>query len=146
MNGIGGSGDFTRSAYLSIFVCPSTVKDGRISTIVPHCGHIDHSEHSVQAIVTEQGYALLRCKDPSARARQVIDRCAHPDYRDDLTAYLESASTGFTRQTFGLAFAMHQKFMETGDMRDVDWGILSRISSLLRSEREPHRRPEPESV
>ncbi len=146
MNGIGGSGDFTRSAYLSMFVCPSTVKNGKISTIVPHCGHIDHSEHSVQCIVTEQGYALLRCSDPSTRARQLIDHCAHPDYREDLTSYFESASGGYTRQTFGLAFAMHQKFMETGDMRDVDWGIMSRISSLLRSEREPHKRSEPAGV
>jgi succinate CoA transferase len=140
MNGIGGSGDFTRSAYLSMFVCPSTVKGGKITTIVPHCGHIDHSEHSVQSIVTEQGYALLRCKDPSSRARNLIDHCAHPDYREDLTAYFESASGGYTPQTFGLAFAMHQKFLETGDMHDVDWGIVSRISSFLRSAREPPER------
>ncbi|HXL01112.1 MAG TPA: acetyl-CoA hydrolase/transferase C-terminal domain-containing protein, partial [Dysgonamonadaceae bacterium] len=31
MNGIGGSGDFTRNAYLSIFLTPSTAKDGKIS-------------------------------------------------------------------------------------------------------------------
>ena len=31
MNGIGGSGDFARNAYLSIFVTPSPAKDGRIS-------------------------------------------------------------------------------------------------------------------
>ncbi len=143
MNGIGGSGDFTRSAYFSIFACPSTAKEGRISTIVPHCSHIDHSEHSVQAIVTEQGYALMRCKDPTSRARAVIENCAHPDYQDDLTGYFESATGGYTPQTFGLAFAMHQKFMETGDMRGVDWGMLSRISSLLRSARElaPPRNP-----
>ena len=35
MNGIGGSGDFTRNAYLSIFSCPSTAKGGKISAIVP---------------------------------------------------------------------------------------------------------------
>src|SRR5690606_15178713 len=55
MNGIGGSGDFTRNAYLSIFMCPSTAKGGRISTIVPFASHIDHNEHSVQIVVTEQG-------------------------------------------------------------------------------------------
>jgi len=135
MNGIGGSGDFTRSAYLSIFACPSTVKEGRISTIVPHCSHIDHSEHSVQAVVTEQGHALLRCTDPAGRARAVIENCAHPDYQDDLMDYFESATAGYTPQTFGLAFAMHQHYMETGDMRGVDWGMLSRVSSLLRSSR-----------
>ena len=37
MNGIGGSGDFTRNSYLSIFLTPSTAKDGNISCIVPNC-------------------------------------------------------------------------------------------------------------
>lgn len=35
MNGIGGSGDFTRNAYLSIFVTPSIAKNGDISCLVP---------------------------------------------------------------------------------------------------------------
>ena len=64
MNGIGGSGDFTRNSYLSIFSCPSTAKGGKISTIVPLVSHMDHSEHSVQIVVTEQGLADLRGKDP----------------------------------------------------------------------------------
>ena len=68
MNGIGGSGDFTRNAYLSIFTCPSTAKGGKISTIVPLVSHMDHSEHSVQIVVTEQGVADLRGKDPHERA------------------------------------------------------------------------------
>ena len=69
MNGIGGSGDFTRNAYLSMFSCPSTAKGGKISAIVPLASHMDHSEHSVQVIVTEQGVADLRGKDPHERAR-----------------------------------------------------------------------------
>ena len=60
MNGIGGSGDFTRNAYISIFSCPSTAKTGRISTIVPMVTHVDHSEHSVQILATEWGVADLR--------------------------------------------------------------------------------------
>ena len=60
VNGLGGSGDFERNAYLSVFMCPSTAKGGRISTIVPMCSHMDHSEHSVQVVVTEQGLADLR--------------------------------------------------------------------------------------
>ncbi|MBL8242068.1 MAG: succinate CoA transferase, partial [Bryobacterales bacterium] len=68
MNGIGGSGDFTRNAYVSIFSCPSTAKGGKISAIVPLCSHMDHSEHSVQIIVTENGVADLRGKDPHERA------------------------------------------------------------------------------
>src|SRR6185437_5929704 len=55
MNGIGGSGDFTRNAYVSVFSCPSTAKGGKISTIVPRVSHMDHSEHSVQIVVTEHG-------------------------------------------------------------------------------------------
>ncbi len=35
MNGIGGSGEFTRNAYISIFMCPSIAKGGRISAVVP---------------------------------------------------------------------------------------------------------------
>ena len=72
MNGIGGSGDFTRNAYISIFTCPSTAKDGNISAIVPMCSHMDHSEHSVQVLVTEHGVADLRGKDPRERADAII--------------------------------------------------------------------------
>ena len=60
MNGIGGSGDFSRNAYLSIFMTPSTAKGGSISAIVPMVTHVDHTEHDVQIIVTEQGLADLR--------------------------------------------------------------------------------------
>ncbi len=132
MNGIGGSGDFTRSAYISIFTCPSAAKGGKISAIVPLVAHMDHSEHSVQAIITEQGYASLRLLDPMHRAIKIIMSCAHPDYRQDLMAYFQSAMDGHTPQTLGLAFAMHQQFMETGDMRNVDWGQLTRIAQAMR--------------
>ncbi len=47
MNGIGGSGDFARNAYLSLFMTPSTAKDGAISCIVPMVSHVDHTEHDV---------------------------------------------------------------------------------------------------
>lgn len=132
MNGIGGSGDFTRSAYISIFTAPSSVKQGRISTIVPHASHMDHSEHSVQAVITEQGQANLRCLDPKSRAAAIIEHCAHPEYRAELKAYLESSVGGYTPETLGLAFAMHQKFLETGDMRGVNWGRLTEMAKLMR--------------
>lgn len=121
MNGIGGSGDFTRNAYVSIFTCPSTAKDGAISTIVPLVAHLDHSEHSVQVIITDQGVADLRGKDPVERAREIVDKCSHPEYRDQLHAYFENAKDGHTPQTLGSAFAMHQAFMEKKDMRKVSW-------------------------
>jgi acetyl-CoA hydrolase len=121
MNGIGGSGDFTRNAYLSIFSCPSTTKKGKISTIVPSVTHIDHSEHSVQVIITERGIADLRGLDPQQRARTIIENCAHPDYRLELIEFLERASHGHSPQSLSLAFAMHRQFEKTGDMRGINW-------------------------
>jgi len=121
MNGIGGSGDFTRNAYLSIFTCPSIVKDGAVSTIVPMVAHLDHSEHSVNVIITEQGVADLRCKDPVERAREIVENCVHPDYRDQLHAYFYGLKNGHTPQTLRSAFAMHEAFMERKDMRNIRW-------------------------
>lgn len=83
MNGIGGSGDFARNSYLSIFVTPSTAKDGAISSIVPFVSHVDHTEHDVKIIVTEQGVADLRGLSPRQRAKAIIENCAHPDFRAD---------------------------------------------------------------
>jgi len=91
MNGIGGSGDFARNAFLSFFVTPSTAKNGAISCIVPMVSHVDHTEHDVQILVTEQGLADLRGLSPKQRARLIIEKCAHPDYRPALTEYYERA-------------------------------------------------------
>jgi len=123
MNGIGGSGDFTRNAYISIFTCPSSAKGGKISTIVPLVSHADHSEHSVQVVVTEQGVADLRGKDPNERAKLIIDRCAHPDFRDSLHRYFEMAKGGHTPQTLSTVFRMHEQFLKKGDMRGIDWSV-----------------------
>ena len=121
MNGIGGSGDFTRNAYISIFTCPSSAKGGKISTVVPLVSHMDHSEHSVQVVVTEQGVADLRGKDPNERARLIVDKCAHPEFRDQLHRYIEATKHGHTPQTLSNAFLMHQQFLKTGDMHGVTW-------------------------
>jgi len=122
MNGIGGSGDFTRNAYLSIFSCPSTAKGGKISAIVPLASHMDHSEHSVQIVITEQGVADLRGKDPHERAHLIINHCAHPDYREQLRCYLENtARTSHEPLSLSLGLAMHRQFLRHGDMRNIDW-------------------------
>jgi acetyl-CoA hydrolase len=121
VNGIGGSGDFTRNAFLSIFTCPSTARGGKISTIVPLVSHMDHSEHSVQVLVTEYGVADLRGKDPYQRANLIIENCAHPDFRPDLRRYFALAQSGHTPQTLANAFAMHQQLLLSGDMRGVNW-------------------------
>ncbi len=117
MNGIGGSGDFTRNAHLSIFTCPSLQKGGKISTLVPHVTHADHSEHSVQVIVTEHGVADLRRLDPRQRAERIIAKCAHPDFREDLRRYLALCREGHEPFAFEHAFAFHRRFQQTGDMR-----------------------------
>ncbi len=122
MNGIGGSGDFTRNAYLSIFSCPSTAKGGMISAIVPVASHMDHSEHSVQIIVTEQGVADLRGKDPHERALLIIEKCAHPDYKEQLRDYLKLVGPGSHEpMSLSLGFAMHRQFLRHGDMRQINW-------------------------
>ncbi len=121
MNGIGGSGDFTRNGYLSIFACPSVAKGGKISTIVPLCSHLDHSEHSVSALVTEWGVADLRGKSPRQRAESIIANCVHPDYREQLRDYLKLAGDAHTPQTLSKAFRMHVQFQETGTMKGVSW-------------------------
>jgi acetyl-CoA hydrolase/succinyl-CoA:acetate CoA-transferase len=121
MNGIGGSGDFTRNAYLSIFLTPSVAKGGRISAFVPMVSHVDHVEHSVQVVVSEHGLADLRGLGPLRRARLVVDTCAHPDYRAALHEYLDRGlATAHGRHTphdLRHAFDWHTRYLETGSMR-----------------------------
>ena len=120
MNGIGGSGDFARNAYLSIFMTPSTAKNGAISCIVPMTPHVDHTEHDVQVIVTEQGLADLRGLSPRQRAELIIERCAHPDFRPALRDYQQRAlaqSPGkHTPHLLDEAFAWHQRVIAGGRM------------------------------
>ncbi len=121
MNGIGGSGDFTRNAYLSIFITASTAKNGAISCIVPMVSHVDHTEHDVSIIVTEQGVADLRNKSPKERAVEIISNCAHPDYRAMLNDYFERAvkatNNAHTPHLMGYSHEFHKRFIETGTMK-----------------------------
>lgn len=123
MNGIGGSGDFLRNAYLSICTTPSTAKDGKISSIVPMVSHLDHSEHSIKIIVSEYGVADLRGKSPAQRAVEIIDKVAHPDYKELLWDYLKLSQGKKTHTVHSLdkAFGMHLEFMNSGDMRNTKW-------------------------
>jgi len=125
MNGIGGSGDFARNAYLSIFMAGSTAKGGKISTIVPMASHVDHTEHDVQVLVTERGLADLRGLAPRQRARTVIGKCAHPDYAPLLLDYLERAEAAARQGHGGMhvphvlseALSWHDRYEATGSMR-----------------------------
>ncbi|MBO9710029.1 MAG: acetyl-CoA hydrolase/transferase family protein [Caulobacter sp.] len=120
-NGIGGSGDFARNAYVSIFMTPSTAKGGKISAIVPQASHVDHINQDVQVLVTEQGLADLRGLSPKQRARVIIDNCSHPDYRPMLEDYFTRAKAGsYGQQTPtlpGEALSWHQRFIDTGTMK-----------------------------
>ncbi|MBQ8773005.1 MAG: acetyl-CoA hydrolase, partial [Muribaculaceae bacterium] len=121
MNGIGGSGDFTRNAYISIFSCPSSTKGGLISNIVPMVSHLDHSEHSVDVLITDQGIADLRGKDPLQRAETIIENCVNPEYRQLLRDYIKLSKGGQTPHNLNASLAFHTTFTAEGDMRKTDW-------------------------
>jgi succinyl-CoA:acetate CoA-transferase len=122
-NGIGGSGDFARNAYISLFLTPSTAKGGNISCIVPMASHVDHTEHDVHVVVTEQGVADLRGLPPRRRAQKIIDCCAHPDYRPALQDYFDRAlanATGkHTPHLLDEALSWHARFLREGTMRSA---------------------------
>ncbi len=122
-NGIGGSGDYARNAAISIFMTNSVAKGGKISSIVPMVTHVDHTEHDVDVIVTEQGYADLRGLSPKERAVRIIENCAHPDYRPQLRAYFEAACAAThgaqTPQLLDGCFAFHANLRRTGTMLEA---------------------------
>ena len=116
VNGIGGSGEFTRNSWLSILMTPSIAKGGKISSIVPMVPHVDNNEHSVQVIVTEQGLADLRGMGPMVRARTIIEKCAHPMYREYLHRYVKESGEGHIHHDLTRCFDLHNNFVKYGTM------------------------------
>jgi acyl-CoA hydrolase len=116
MNGIGGSGDYASNSRMAIFMAPSIRKDGKISCVVPMCAHVDHNEHAVHVLVTEQGVADLRGLDPRQRAMRVIGNCAHPAYRDYLRAYVKQSGKGHIPHDLRHAFELYLNFENYGCM------------------------------
>jgi len=118
MNGIGGSGDFARNAYLSIFATKSIAKGGKVSSIVPMVSHVDHTEHDVDIIVTEQGLADLRGLAPRERATSIIANCVPAPYQQMLRDYVLEAQArgGQTPHVLEQAFAWHERYRRTGSM------------------------------
>ncbi len=98
INGLGGSGDFFRHAYLSIVHTPSVRRLGNgrvVSCVMPYVRHIDHTEHDINCVVTEQGFALnTEIRSAKRRAQDIIDKCAHPHFRPVLSEYLKQAGGG----------------------------------------------------
>jgi len=121
INGLGGSNDFSRNSKLSIFSTPSTAKRGLISCIVPMVPHVDSTEHDVDVIATEWGYADLRGKSPKERVNLIIDNCAHPDFRKALHEYYDGAvalcGPCQTPHDLSKALSWHQRYLETGTMK-----------------------------
>lgn len=136
INGLGGSGDFLRNAYLSIMHSPSTrpskTDPTGISCVVPFVTHVDQTEHDLNVFVTEQGLADLRGLSPKERAQVVIDKCAHPDYRPILQEYLDratkeccAAGTGHTPHMLSSVFKMQKNLSENGTMKIDSWEEVS---------------------
>lgn len=119
MNGIGGSGDFARNAYLSIFVTQAASKGNNVSHVLPMVSHTDHTEHDVDILVTDIGLADLRGLAPRERAQVIIDNCVHPDYREALQSYFDRACErgGHTPHLLEEAFSWHIQFQKTGSMK-----------------------------
>lgn len=134
INGIGGSGDFLRSGYLKIMhtpsIRPSKTDSMGICCIVPHAQHIDHTEHDLDVVVTDQGLADLRGLAPKDRAKCIIDNCVHPVYKLILTEYLEMATksciqtkAGHEPQLWDRVFKMQLNLAQNGTMRIKNWDI-----------------------
>lgn len=125
LNGIGGSGDFTRAAYISMMHCPSAraskTDEFGISSIVAKVPHVDHTEHDLDVVVTDQGLADVRGLAPKDRAKVIIDKCAHPTYKDYLNDYLERATTktkcAHEPQLLEECYKMHISLQDSGTMR-----------------------------
>ncbi|KAF2771861.1 hypothetical protein EJ03DRAFT_325118 [Teratosphaeria nubilosa] len=132
LNGLGGSADFLRSSKYSIMHTPSTRPTKSdphgVSCIVPMCTHVDQTEHDLDMIVTEQGFADVRGMSPRERAREIVKKCAHPEYRPILQDYFDKAEFECLRKGWGHephllwnAFDMHRHLNEHGTMKIAKW-------------------------
>ena len=132
INGIGGSGDFMRNAYLSIMhthsTRPSKTDPDGVSCVLPMVTHVDHTEHDMDVLVTEQGLADLRGLAPRQRAKCIIDNCAHPDYQPILRDYYDRAlkeciasGSAHEPQLLDKVFKMHSHLKQHGTMKVDNW-------------------------
>ena len=100
-------------------------KGGKLSSIVPMVTHVDHCEHDVDLIVTEQGLADLRGLAPRERAKVVVENCVHPAYKDMMRDYVAEANGrgGHTPHCLEKAFSWHLAAQQHGDMRKAGQSI-----------------------
>lgn len=93
-SGVGGQMDFMRGAALAeqgraIIALPSTAADGKYSRItisLKEGAGVTTTRSHVRTVVTEYGVAELFGQSFRERAKRLI-AIAHPDFRDELTAY-----------------------------------------------------------
>jgi acyl-CoA hydrolase len=93
-SGVGGQMDFMRGAALAeegraIIALPSTAADGKFSRItnsLKEGAGVTTTRSHVRTVVTEYGVAELFGQSFRERAKRLI-AIAHPDFRDELTAY-----------------------------------------------------------
>jgi acetyl-CoA hydrolase len=84
----------------------------------------------LDCVVTEQGLADLRGLCPRDRAKVIIEKCAHPDYKPILTEFYEMALSECLRrkvahepQLWDRAFKMHLNLEKNGTMKIKNWDI-----------------------
>jgi succinyl-CoA:acetate CoA-transferase len=81
---------------------------------------VDHTEHDVQVIVTEQGLADLRGLSPKERAKLIIDKCSNPEYKPLLTDYLSRAERlpygKHTPHLLTESLSWHNRYLRGGSM------------------------------
>jgi len=132
LNGLGGSADFLRNAKLSIMhtpsVRPTKTDPFGISAVLPMCSHVDQTEHDLDVLVTEQGLADVRGLAPRDRAKVIIDKCAHPEYKPILNDYYKYAlqkclekGTAHEPQVLSKVFKMFANLEDNGTMRIKSW-------------------------
>lgn len=132
LNGLGGSADFLRNAKISIMhtpsVRPSKTDPLGITSVVPMCSHVDQTEHDLDVFVTEQGLADVRGLAPTDRAKVIIEKCAHPEYKPILMDYYNYSlqrclknGSAHEPHTLSKVFKMFTNFEENGTMRIKSW-------------------------
>lgn len=94
VNGVGGGGIYAANAYLSVFLTLSTGKDGHISNLVPMVTHVDHTEHSVDVVVTADG------KYETIKILRWPDRFAHYSGNERFHDFKNFAAEFLIREVF----------------------------------------------
>src|SRR6516162_6801226 len=93
-SGSGGQFDFVKGASFSrggksFIGLKSAAKNGTVSCIVPHVQMATDTRMDVEYVVTEYGCVNLRGQSTRERAMALVS-IAHPNFRDELTAYAKS--------------------------------------------------------